>query len=446
MNERWSADDVWALAPDASSTKGALKVAKPASWPARGWRAGPDGGVAAVWGECKGSGAKPYQAAVDLAGEGAPVSRCSCPSRKFPCKHTLAVLYLWAIGEVDGPDDGPAWVGEWLESRAARARKRTETSAEQSPEARKQAEKTAREREELVSSGLDELELWLADQVEAGLSEAPRKNRDHWKLMGQRLVDAKAGGAAGRVTELASLTRATDWPDRMLQEFALLRLLINGYRTAPTLSERTRAAVRERIGFGLRTEEVLQTGERVRDRWRVLALHDAADAEANLTTRRLWLRGEDTGRTALSLTFAAPNEAPTPALRPGAVYDTEVAFYPNGYRVTVASTHGKVDDEADPPEGDSVADALRHYADALAVDPWLDAWPVVLAGVRVAREPQWSLVDSDGAALPLHDDELPPWTLLAVSGGEPVTVSAEWTPWGLHSPTVWGQGQKAVAP
>ncbi|RNL83945.1 SWIM zinc finger family protein [Halostreptopolyspora alba] len=444
MNERWSVDDVWALSPDASSTKGALKIARPASWPTRGWRAGPDGGVAAVWGECEGSGAKRYQAAVDLVGENAPASKCSCPSRKFPCKHALAVLYLWATGEVDGPDDGPAWVGEWLESRAARARGRSQKPAEQSRQATKQADRTAREREELVASGLEELELWLTDQVEAGLAEAPRRKREHWTRMGQRLVDAKASGAAGRVNALAPLTALeTDWPDRMLEEFALLRLLINGYRNGRDLPERTRAAVRERIGFGLRSEEVLRTGERVRDRWRVLAKRDSTDNEAKLTTRRLWLRGEHSGRTALSLTFAAANEAPKPALRPGTVHDAEVAFYPNGYRATIAETHGGGD--AGPPGGGSVTEALGHYAEVLAVDPWLDAWPVVLADVRVARDPEWALVDDTGAALPLHTAECPPWTLLAVTGGGPATVAAEWTPWGTRSLTVWGEDRTAMS-
>ncbi len=439
---RWSADDVWALAPDGPSKKGAQKVAKPVSWPVRGWRAGPDGEVAAVYGECEGSGATPYQAIVGLAGEATPVSRCSCPSRKFPCKHALAVLYLWVTGEVDGPHDGPDWVGEWLESRATQACKKAEKPAEKSPQATKQTEKTLREREELVSSGLDELELWLADQVEAGLAEAPRRSRDHWERMGKRLVDAKAGGAASRVNALASLTNAPDWPDHLLREFGLLQLMITGYRNAENLPERTRAVVRDHIGFQIKTEDLLHTGERVRDRWRVLALGDSTESDTNLTARRVWLRGENTGRTALSLTYATANQTPTPALRAGAVYDAEVVFYPNGYRVSLVATHDR--HEAAPPEGGSVADALRDYADALAVDPWLDTWPVVLAGTRVARDPEWALVDATGAALPLHNSGPPPVTLLAVTGGAPATVAAEWTLSGLRSLTVWDEDHRAV--
>ena len=44
-------------------------------------------------GECKGSGAKNYLTSVDFIDPEAPVCRCSCPSRQFPCKHGLALMF-----------------------------------------------------------------------------------------------------------------------------------------------------------------------------------------------------------------------------------------------------------------------------------------------------------------------------------------------------------------
>ena len=106
---------VLALAPDASSAKAAQGLQNPSQWPTLG-----ASGVA-VWGECQGSGSKPYQTQVDLAG---PAFRCSCPSRKFPCKHGLALLML----QVQQParftaTETPPWVAEWLASRAEKAQK-----------------------------------------------------------------------------------------------------------------------------------------------------------------------------------------------------------------------------------------------------------------------------------------------------------------------------------
>lgn len=44
-------------------------------------------------GECKGSGKSNYTVSVDFFEEGTPICRCSCPSRQFPCKHGLALLF-----------------------------------------------------------------------------------------------------------------------------------------------------------------------------------------------------------------------------------------------------------------------------------------------------------------------------------------------------------------
>lgn len=44
-------------------------------------------------GECKGSGKSNYLTSVDFIDPSAPVCRCSCPSRQFPCKHGIALLF-----------------------------------------------------------------------------------------------------------------------------------------------------------------------------------------------------------------------------------------------------------------------------------------------------------------------------------------------------------------
>ena len=43
-------------------------------------------------GECKGSGKSNYVVSADFADEDHPVFRCSCPSRQFPCKHSLGLM------------------------------------------------------------------------------------------------------------------------------------------------------------------------------------------------------------------------------------------------------------------------------------------------------------------------------------------------------------------
>ena len=77
---------------------------------------------------------------------------------------------------------------------------------------------------------------------------------------------------------------------------------------------------------------------------------------------------------------------------------------------------------------------MREYAAALADEPWLDRWPMVLHGVVPAPAP-WRLVDRSGEALPL--DLVDPWRLMAAAGGAPVTVAGEWSVAGLRPLALW---------
>jgi hypothetical protein len=52
--------------------------------------------------------------------------------------------------------------------------------------------------------------------------------------------------------------------------------------------------------------------------------------------------------------------------------------------------------------------------------------------------------DLAGDAVPLHPEAGVCWTLLALSGGHPVTVAGEWTPRGLWPLTAWDEGGRAV--
>ncbi|MEV5712038.1 SWIM zinc finger family protein [Actinoallomurus sp. NPDC052274] len=293
--------------------------------------------------------------------------------------------------------------------------------------------KTAAQRERRVAAGLEELDRWLRDQVTEGLAHHHRAPFSVWDDVARRLVDAQAGAPASRVRELGALP-ADGRPERLLEEYALLRLLVTAFRRRDELPEPLRATVRSRVGFTVSQEEVL-AGDTVRDLWYVAGCRDVE--QDRLVTRRVWLRGRDTGRSALVLSFAAPGRALDASLTVGDTLDAELAFHPGALplRALVAARHAAP--VRRPPRGTTVAGLLREYADALARDPWLERWPAVLAGVRPARNTAGGpcLVDADGAALPLRAADV--WRLWAVSGGRPLTVSGEWSPRGLVPLSAW---------
>ena len=89
-------EQVIGLAPDAASVGPGLSLAVASTWSSLGTS------DAAVWGGYRGSGTKTYRV---IAEPDQKAYRCSCPSRKIPCKHALGLLMLWARGEVPaGPE------------------------------------------------------------------------------------------------------------------------------------------------------------------------------------------------------------------------------------------------------------------------------------------------------------------------------------------------------
>ena len=115
---RWTPQQVAALAPDASSLAAARRLARPGPWSDTGST------HTLVWGKCQGSGKAPYQVSVDLT---EPAFWCSCPSRKLPCKHGLALLMLWVegSGSVQDAAEAAGFAADWAAERAARATSRT---------------------------------------------------------------------------------------------------------------------------------------------------------------------------------------------------------------------------------------------------------------------------------------------------------------------------------
>ncbi|MDH2389481.1 SWIM zinc finger domain-containing protein [Streptomyces sp. HNM0663] len=441
---RWTSEQVLALAPDDASRRAGNKLSGPGPWSGAGCS-----GSGAVWGLCKGSGSRPYQTVVDTAG--GPAYKCSCPSRKFPCKHALGLLLLWASDGAAVQDAAaPEWAEQWLEGRRQRAAGRDGKGGGRGggkpadPEAsRRRAERRA----ERITAGAGELEQRLADLLRSGLATAEQSGYGLWEETAARMVDAQAPGLAARVRELGAVPGSgAGWPVRLLEECALLHLLNAAWLGLDRLPDPLAAVVRSRVGLSSPA-----AGEPVRDRWLVLAQYDSADGK--ITTRRIWLHGRESGRTALLLSFGAPGRAPQLALPVGLTVQAVLTPYGGAgqLRAELTETAGAPVQDGGRPPGEPVTSAVEAYGRALRDDPWLESWPVTLRDViPVPADEGWQLADADGElALPVAPDALSRPGLLrlaAVSGGRPVAVFGEAGHRGFSPLAVWPEGASETVP
>ena len=438
---RWTADQVLALAPDAASRKAGSKLGAAGPWSEAG-----SAEEGTMWGLCKGSGSKPYQTVIDIGDASGPAYKCSCPSRKFPCKHALGLLLLWAGGDgaVPSAAEPPDWAEQWIAGRRQRAQeKRTADTAGSAagsgdPEA---ARRRAERRAVRITAGATELEQRLTDLLRDGLAGAEQAGYGLWEETAARMVDAQAPGLAARVRELGAIPASgPGWPVRLLEECALLHLLDQGWLRREGLPDGLADTVRSRIGLPASAD-----GPPVRDRWLVLAQYDTADVK--LTTRRIWLHGADSGRTALLLSYGAAGRAPELTLPVGLALEAELTAYPGAgqLRATLGEQFAPPAPSSIRPPGVTTAEATARYGDALRDDPWLDSVPVTLDRVIPAPDgDSWQLADADAdTALPLTPAARARpglWRLVAVSGGAPVKVFGECGHRGFTPLTAWPQG------
>lgn len=426
-----SAGEILQLSPDEASAKAAKSLVIPGKWPRLEFD------EQAIWGECQGSGSKPYQVQVDKSG---PAFRCSCPSRKFPCKHGLALLLLMAQNPANfSAAPAPAWVSEWLASRQQRAEKQETRIAEKreapaDPQAIARREGTRLQR---MGGGLEELERWLNDRLRQGLAQLPGQTAI-WEELARRMIDAQLPGLAFRLRRIGSRVGKTeDWPGHVLGSLGQLRLLIDAFRRLDNLPPAVQQDVRAALGMTIERESVLASGERLSDDWWVLG--QAIDEEGALWMRRVWLQGRQSGRLAMLLDFAHGSRRFAQSYVTASNVNAELAFFPGNLPLrAIAVDDARLQPVKPLPVADSVDVALETLTRAVAANPWQSPHPLLVGdGVPCSGAWGWSLHGPGQRRLPLQVREEDGWQLLAAGGGTPLAVFGEWDGEALRPLSAW---------
>jgi hypothetical protein len=421
------------MAPDVSAANAGRKLGKPGPWRGLGRS------ERAFWGECQGSAIYQTEVAVlDLA------TKCTCPSRKFPCKHALGLLFLIAESEAHfAVAEEPEWVNAWLAKRGvAQQKKQARAEQESKPVDVEAQAKRASKRQANVLAGIEQLELFLSDVVRRGLGRLPAEGPALWDAQARRLVDAQAPGLASRVRSIGyRVGVGDDWTERVIGELGRLALLTRAYRRISELPTELAHDVRRYVGFTLDQAEVIAHADVVEDEW-IVASSTVTDDE-RLSLQRSWLVGAESARRALSIQAAAGTSRFQEVLVPGTAFRAKLAFWPAARpeRALIAERLSATVSGRVPPHPGSIGDLADEYATALSLDPWVGRTLALLEAVRVSRESasRFSVVDGAGRSLYLRGDAHE--VLWAVSGGHPILLVAEWNGFELDALAAYDDGR-----
>lgn len=141
-------------------------------------------------GECTGSGASNYITSADFLDSAAPVFRCSCPSRQFPCKHSLALLYEIMAGKSFAVKEIPEDI---LKKRAKKEAKAGKADTPENADAKKSPPKVNKAaRAKKINRQLEGLELvtgLIRDLMNAGLGTMGGTALNTYKNLAKQLGD-----------------------------------------------------------------------------------------------------------------------------------------------------------------------------------------------------------------------------------------------------------------
>lgn len=169
---------------------------------------------AVIFGECKGSGASNYTTSVDFKNPESPVFRCSCPSRQFPCKHALGLMYAYVSGKEFAKDELPADIVEKRE----KAEKREEKKASVEAKPKKVNKSALVKKIQAQKEGLELLEKITYNIAQSGLGTMSSKSLKILEDQAKQLGNYYIPGAQTAVREFILLFKEVENTEKVHTE------------------------------------------------------------------------------------------------------------------------------------------------------------------------------------------------------------------------------------
>ncbi|MFC4100818.1 SWIM zinc finger family protein [Paenibacillus xanthanilyticus] len=408
-----------------------------------------------LFGACKGSGKEPYRCSADFVKPESPVYRCSCPSRQFPCKHVLGLLYAFAQGrafEAAAVPDEIADKREKAEKREEKREEKRQAEAEGAADGaapRKKTNKAALAKK--LAAQLEGVELAskvVLQIAQGGIASVDAAMARLLEQQIKQLGSYYVPGLAASAESLVRLLRRTDGRDAIYTEAihqltALHALLkrsadyLNARLADPERGPDAATVLEERIGHAWQLAELREHGRASADaELAQLAFYSYADeARGEYVDEGYWVSLQD-GVVVRTLTYR-PFRAAKHIKEEDSFFQVaaakELFTYPGGLNPRVrweastmrelsAGDRGRIASYALPAVNEALKIVKNELKNPLAVKR-----PALLlraSRLTAAYEGGYALEDGRGGRLALDDlgGGLPPTTpLLELLG--PVQLS-----------------------
>ena len=289
-------------------------------------------------------------------------------------------------------------------------------------------EKVSPERFVGMQAGNAELQSRLLDLIRGGLVELDLAPPQYFEEFAARMVDAQLGSIGKRIRTWATFRELfpDSWHEKLLDELGSVYLFSKAFARYDRLSDDMQDELLAMAGVTTRASDLLQQ-EGTPDEW--LVLGQVTTPELNgLTSRRTWFIGKNTQIIVLALDYTFGAAEFTTLWLKGMVYSGEVVFYPAAYPLRVAFKSADIAPPFTEISGFALVDNfLKTYSEAMARNPWLGQFPVLLTSVTpVFHKNKFLLVDAKKKGLYTEGGNVTPWEMMAASGGHPMVVFGEW--------------------
>lgn len=258
--------DIVSLAPNASANSNGLSLFNKGKFSVP--HISPEKNL--IWAECAGSGKNPYYCSADYVDDSNPVFRCSCPSRQFPCKHAIGLLYFYANKPESFTESA---VPEDIESKRGKIEKRTEkkkadtAAAKTASKPKKVNPTTIIKRIDKQLEGLTIADTLLNSIIHAGLSAMDGKLITAYNAQIKELGNYNIGGIQTAFNHLIlevkavkkdDYTKAIDQINMIASLLKKSRTYLTSFKDDPSQAPEMTSAIEEQIGRAWKLNELAE--------------------------------------------------------------------------------------------------------------------------------------------------------------------------------------------